>query len=94
MQIILDGYLIVMVVHDSPARFKGGTESKAITVDDEDHYKRNIPKDGVKKIGFFLPTCSACRYEVKFSEGDVIYGDKWYHRACWKEIQTLAELVS
>lgn len=34
---------------------------------------------------FFIPKCDACKNEMHFAEGDVIYGDKWYHNSCWKE---------
>ena len=28
------------------------------------------------------PTCSFCNAEIGFAEGDVIFGDKWFHRDC------------
>lgn len=42
-----------------------------------------------QEINFLIPKCHACKDEVKFTEGDVIFGDKWYHKACWKESQEI-----
>lgn len=39
----------------------------------------------MEKINFFIPKCHACKNDVHFAEGDVIYGDKWFHIGCWKE---------
>jgi hypothetical protein len=41
----------------------------------------------VQKINFSIPRCAACKEEVQFSEGDIIYGDKWYHNSCWKDTE-------
>lgn len=49
---------------------------------------------GPQRANFYIPRCSACNYEMKFAEGDVIYGDKWYHSMCWHEIQDMVEMVS
>jgi hypothetical protein len=35
------------------------------------------------------PDCSICNKEMKFEEGDIIFGEKWYHTNCAKR----AELV-
>ena len=29
--------------------------------------------------------CSFCGKEMQFAEGDVIFGDKWYHKNCTKQ---------
>ena len=26
--------------------------------------------------------CSLCKTEMRFVEGDVIFGDKWFHKDC------------
>ena len=41
----------------------------------------------VQKINFSIPRCSACKDEIQFSEGDIIYGYKWYHKSCWKDTE-------
>ncbi len=28
--------------------------------------------------------CTNCGKEMEFVEGDVIYGENWYHGNCWK----------
>ncbi|MDE1765327.1 MAG: hypothetical protein KGI27_03515 [Thaumarchaeota archaeon] len=28
------------------------------------------------------PSCSLCNTEMRFVEGDVIFGDKWFHKDC------------
>ena len=33
---------------------------------------------------FLLQTCSHCNKKMELVEGDVIYGDKWFHNICWK----------
>jgi len=47
-----------------------------------------------QKISFCVPRCSACKNEMQFTEGEVIYGERWYHSSCWKDIEEVIELVS
>ena len=28
------------------------------------------------------PLCSNCKREMQFKEGDMIFGEKWYHKGC------------
>ena len=46
-----------------------------------------------EKINFFIPKCRACNNDIQFSEGDVIYGDRWYHVGCWKEPEKIKLLT-
>ena len=32
-----------------------------------------------------IEKCSGCNDEVELVSGAIIYGDKWYHNACWKK---------
>ncbi|HXU95607.1 MAG TPA: hypothetical protein VFP45_04135 [Candidatus Nitrosotalea sp.] len=44
-------------------------------------------KIGVRLSNNFLrtiPNCTACGKEMQFVEGDIIYGEKWYHNGCLK----------
>ena len=59
----------------------------------ETHSKPKVVQSTMQKINFCVPRCSSCKDEMQFSEGDVIYGDKWYHDSCWKEIEKLAEFM-
>ena len=36
---------------------------------------------------FLMQTCSHCNKKMELSDGDVIYGDKWFHSFCWKTIK-------
>ncbi|MGI0026833.1 MAG: hypothetical protein ACREAD_03215 [Nitrosopumilaceae archaeon] len=36
---------------------------------------------------FLIQTCSYCNNKMELVEGDVIYGDKWFHGSCWKVIK-------
>lgn len=36
---------------------------------------------------FLIQTCSHCNKKMELVEGDVIYGDKWFHGLCWKLIK-------
>lgn len=92
-QIILDMDPNSMTVHDSMAHINEGPESGTITIDDNGHHGQN-KAESITRGNFFVPKCSACKYEMTFSEGDIIYGDKWYHSNCWKEIQSLVEIIS
>ncbi|WP_166289874.1 hypothetical protein [Candidatus Nitrosotalea sp. FS] len=47
-----------------------------------------------QKASFCIPRCFACKNEMQFSAGEIIYGEKWYHRSCWKDIEAVIELVS
>jgi hypothetical protein len=33
--------------------------------------------------------CESCGKEMQFVEGDVIFGEKWYHRYCAKQVGSL-----
>lgn len=46
-----------------------------------------------EKTNFFIPKCYACNNKIQFSEGDVIYGDRWYHVGCWKEPEKIKLLT-
>ena len=48
----------------------------------------------VEKNHFFVPKCSSCKNEIQFLEGDTIYGDKWYHSACWHELRKMVEMLT
>lgn len=51
-------------------------------------------QEKVDKDSFFVPRCSACKNEMEFLEGDVIFGDKWYHRSCWNEVNEMVKLLT
>ena len=34
-----------------------------------------------------MQTCSLCKKKMLLSEGDMIYGDKWYHNSCWNLVE-------
>ena len=36
---------------------------------------------------FLVQTCFHCDKKMELIEGDVIYGDKWFHGSCWKTIK-------
>jgi hypothetical protein len=36
---------------------------------------------------FLVQTCSYCNNKFELAEGDVIYGDKWFHNVCWDFIK-------
>lgn len=40
----------------------------------------------------FVRICNDCNKEVIPNEGDVIYGNKWHHKECWKTHMTNVEL--
>ncbi len=29
-----------------------------------------------------IPSCSFCNTKMRFVEGDVIFGEKWFHKNC------------
>ncbi len=71
------------------------SKNDVTTIEKNSHLKSNdLQNNTVQKNNFFPPTCSACKGKMQVSEGDVIYGDKWYHNSCWKEIQKMAEIIS
>lgn len=77
------------------ARMQDDSEGNILTIEENDHSKsRDLQDNVIQKNNFSSPRCSACKDEMQFSEGDVIYGDKWYHNLCWKEIQKMAEMAS
>jgi hypothetical protein len=41
-------------------------------------------------IVMIKPLCSFCCKEMQFVEGDIIFGDKWYHMDCKKQAELAA----
>jgi len=33
--------------------------------------------------------CTACGKDMRFVEGDIIHGEKWYHKDCVKQATSL-----
>ena len=40
--------------------------------------ENNYPKDGIV-------TCFSCKQQMPIEEGIIIFGDKWFHDACWNK---------
>jgi hypothetical protein len=94
-QIIFKPVIVVMSVTHHPF--------VRIHHDSQDEDDKILEMAGVKKhsanqevsqkiedeCSFFIPKCHACKDEMQFSEGDTIYGDKWYHNSCWKELEEI-----
>jgi hypothetical protein len=36
-----------------------------------------------RDFNFLLQKCQGCGMRILLDPGDVIFGGKWYHRACW-----------
>ena len=34
-----------------------------------------------------MPCCASCGKQMDLVEGDIIYGEHWYHGNCWKTVQ-------
>lgn len=32
---------------------------------------------------YLIQICEYCKKELQLSEGDIIYGNKWYHKDCF-----------
>jgi len=41
----------------------------------------------IHRYDFLTQTCSLCGQKMLLSEGDMIYGDKWYHNSCWNLLE-------
>ncbi|MGI0006881.1 MAG: hypothetical protein ACREAR_02650 [Nitrosotalea sp.] len=65
-------------------RFLGTREKKHL------HIQETVQQ----KVSFCIPRCVACKNEMQFAEGEIIYGERWYHSSCWKNIEEVIELVS
>jgi hypothetical protein len=35
---------------------------------------------------FRIQRCAHCNEEMEITEGSVIFGERWYHNACWKSL--------
>lgn len=74
---------------------KDSSKNNVATIEKNIHLKSTDLQDStIQKNSFSPPICSACKGKMQVSEGDVIYGDRWYHNSCWKEIQKLADMIS
>ncbi len=78
------------------------SDSSLVAVEEEKGHQHKIEKNQLEnnfiqtvlQPNFFPPLCSSCKNVMQFAEGDVIYGDKWYHKSCWEEIEKLADFIS
>ncbi len=52
------------------------------------HSNHESSQKAVQTCRFFVPKCTLCNEEMQFVEGDIIYGDKWYHDSCWDNKKT------
>ncbi len=48
------------------------------------HHTSESSQVQITKNQFLVQTCSFCNNKFELAEGDVIFGDKWFHGACWK----------
>lgn len=65
--------------------------------DDFDNFESEEPNDlheffethsvSVATEHKMTPSCTSCRKPIDLVEGDIIYGEDWYHGNCWKAIQ-------
>jgi len=37
-----------------------------------------------KMASFVVQRCAICNNKFELAAGDIILGDKWYHRSCWE----------
>jgi len=82
-----------MSTHRAVSCANDSSEGSILAIEEEHNLKSENLHDEEKKIDFCVPICSMCKNEMQFLEGDVIYGDKWYHNSCWNEIQKMVGLV-
>ena len=38
----------------------------------------------INEHNYLLQICEHCKKELQLSEGDIIHGNKWYHKDCFK----------
>ena len=62
-------------------------------IGEEEHSPKQEVIQTIQKISFCIPRCSACKHDMQLTEGDVIYGDKWFHNSCWKDIEKIMEFT-
>lgn len=43
----------------------------------------------IQTRNFLIHTCSHCHKEMDLKEGDMIFGGKWFHNACWKIVDNV-----
>ena len=41
----------------------------------------------MSKVTSMKPLCSFCCKEMQLVEGDIIFGEKWYHKDCKKQAE-------
>jgi len=45
---------------------------------------KKIHGNSLKTASFVVQRCAICDSEFELVAGDIILGDKWYHRSCWE----------
>jgi hypothetical protein len=40
------------------------------------------------QANFLRRTCKHCDTEILLEAGDVLFGEKWYHRHCWERLRS------
>jgi hypothetical protein len=40
----------------------------------------------IREHNYLLQTCEHCKKELRLSEGDIIFDNKWYHKDCFNDM--------
>jgi hypothetical protein len=46
----------------------------------------------IRVHNYLLQTCTYCKKELQLSEGDIIYGNKWYHKDCFNGLSQSSKI--
>ncbi len=66
---------------------KSEQDSCLIVEEKKNSFNQDNAQLVAQKVHFLVPRCFSCKEEMQFVEGDVIYGDKWYHHSCWADLE-------
>ena len=91
--------LTVMTAIDQPSFVRTHDDSEEDEILKMAGWKKHLFNQEVsetveEKINFFIPRCHVCKDAMQFAEGDIIYGDKWYHNSCWRESEKIVPTSS
>ena len=48
----------------------------------------------IRAHNYLLQICTCCKKELQLSEGDIIYGNNWYHKDCFNGLGQNSKIPS
>jgi len=84
---IINGVISNMEKSDVMCSESDDFDSSEFEEPDDLHEFFNKSSVFVRPEHHMMPCCASCEKQMELVEGDIIYGEHWYHGNCWKTVQ-------